>query len=53
MKLHWSKVFADFLFSPVNIIPALLHIRLPLSLEMCDSPDQAAHIQFLSLGLDP
>jgi hypothetical protein len=34
-------------FSPVNIIPPLLHIHLSPPHEVCDSSDQAAHYHHL------
>jgi hypothetical protein len=34
-------------FSPVNIIPPLLHTHLSPPHEVCDSPDQASHYHTL------
>jgi hypothetical protein len=43
-KVALGQVFLRVLrFSPANIIPPLLHIRLSPPHEVCDRSDQAAH----------
>jgi hypothetical protein len=47
-KVALGQVFLRVLqFSPVSIIPPLLHIHLSPSHEMCGSSDQAAHYHHL------
>jgi hypothetical protein len=49
-KWHWAGFLRVLRFSPVNIIPPLLHIHLspPHARQVCDSSDQAA--QYHNLG---
>jgi hypothetical protein len=42
-----------FGFPSLIMIPPLLHICLLLPLEVCDSPDQAAHYHILGFVSDP
>jgi hypothetical protein len=47
-KVALGQIFLRVLrFSPANIIPPLLHIRLSPPHEVCDSSDQAAHYHHL------
>jgi hypothetical protein len=47
-KFSQVQVFlCVLLFSPVNIVPLLLHTHLLLPHEVCDSSDQAAHYHTL------
>jgi hypothetical protein len=47
-KVALGQVFLRvLLFSPVNIIPPLLHMHLSPPHEVCDSSDQAAHYHHL------
>jgi hypothetical protein len=47
-KVALGQVFLRVLrFSPVTIIPPLLHIHLSPPHEVCDSSDQAAHYHHL------
>jgi hypothetical protein len=49
IKWHWDRFFFQVLgFSPVNIIPPLLHIHLSPPHQKRDSPDQAPHYHTLS-----
>jgi hypothetical protein len=46
-RVAQGQVFLRVLFSPVSIIPPLLHTHLSSPLEVCDSPEQAAHYHTL------
>jgi hypothetical protein len=47
-KVALGQVFIRVIrFSPVNIIPPLLHIHISPPHEVCDSSDQAAHYHHL------